>query len=240
MNDTAARLGLTGSHFTNPHGLPDPDHYSTPHDLAVLGRHLIIDFPEYYHYFSEIDFTYNNIKQGNRNPLLYETQGADGIKTGHTEELGYSLAGSVRRGDRRVIFVLTGLTSMRERSRESASVVEWAFREFQNYPIAKKGDVFEQADVWLGTDPKVPLLADADLTVTMSRVARHDLKVTLNYEAPIVAPVVPGVRAGTLTATGPDLAPQTIGLVTGGSVAKLGPIARIGSAIDYLIWRGKT
>jgi D-alanyl-D-alanine carboxypeptidase (penicillin-binding protein 5/6) len=240
MNESAQKIGLHDSHFTNPHGLPDPDHYSTARDLAYLGMHLINDFPEYYHYFSEIDFTYHGIRQGNRNPLLYGSSGADGIKTGHTEELGYSLAASVKRGDRRIVMVATGLQSKKGRSEEAERIIEWAFREFQNYQIVKKGAEVDQADVWIGQAPTVPLVAADDLVVTLPREARKDMKVTASYDAPLKAPVTAGVSVGTLTVSAPDMQPQSVGLQTGGSVARLGPVARIGSALDYLIWHGKS
>src|ERR1700722_5489625 len=123
MNDLAPALGLKDSHFANVTGLPDPDHYMTAHDLALLGSHVVTDFPEYYHYFSEMDFTYNNIKQGNRNPLLYKSSGADGIKTGHTDEAGFGLTASVKRGDRHIIIVATSLKSMKGRSQEAEAIV---------------------------------------------------------------------------------------------------------------------
>src|SRR5579872_880191 len=130
MNKAAEKLGLAASHFHNVTGLPDPEHYMSARDLATLARRLIVDFPEYYHYDSEKEFTYNGIKQGNRNPLLYQDLGADGMKTGHTDEAGYGLTASVIRNGRRIIMVLSGMSSMKERGTESAKLIEWAYREF--------------------------------------------------------------------------------------------------------------
>jgi len=247
MNQEAKKLGLNDSHFMNATGLPIDDHYMSPHDLAMLGAHLISDFPEYYHYFSEIDFTYGTdektgkpIKQGNRNPLLYNSAGADGIKTGHTEEAGFSLTASVKRGDRRIIVVATGLKSMKGRSREAENIVDFAFREFANYRIAKKGEEIDQADVAIGEKTKVPLIATQDLVVTMSRVARKDMKVTVAYDGPLVAPVAAGAPVATLTVSAPDFAPQSIPVVTAADVPRLGPLGRIRVSLDYLIWRGKS
>jgi D-alanyl-D-alanine carboxypeptidase (penicillin-binding protein 5/6) len=246
MNDEAPKLGLKDSHFANVTGLPDPDHYMTPRDLATLGIHLMQDFPEYYHYFSELDFTYGTdkagkpIKQGNRNPLLYHNIGADGIKTGHTEEAGFSLTASVKRGDRHIVMVATGLKSMKGRSQEAERIVDFAFREFQNIRIARKGEEFDQADVWVGEKSKVPLLAAQDLVMTLPRVSRKDMKVTVTYDAPLKAPVASGIAVGMLTVTAPDIAPKSIPLVTGGAVERLGAVGRIASAIDFLIWHGKS
>ncbi len=246
MNDEAQKLGLKDSHFVNATGLPDPDHYSTPHDLAEIGIHLIRDFPEYYHYFSEIDFTYGTnkagdaIKQGNRNPLLYHSTGADGIKTGHTEEAGFGLTASVKRGDRRIVMVATGLNSKKGRSEEAEKLVDYAFREFEDIRIARRGEEMDQAEVWVGEQTKVPLLAATDLVLTIPRASRKDMKVTVSYAAPMQAPVAAGAKVGTLTVSAPNVDTQAIPLVTGAAVARLGPIARIGSSIDFLIWRGKS
>ena len=236
MNEEAPKLGLKDSHFANVTGLPDPDHYMTAHDLATLGAHLIKDFPEYYHYFSEIDFTYNNIKQGNRNPLLYKSSGADGIKTGHTDEAGFGLTASVKRGDRHIIMVATGLTSMKGRSQEAENIVDRAFSEFQNFKIVKPGEELDQADVWLGEKTKVPLVTADGLTVTMSRTARKEMKVSLSYDGPIKAPVQAGQQIGTLTVTAPDTPTQTVAVVAGDSVEKLGHMSRIGAALSYMVW----
>ena len=246
MNEQARKMGLAGTHFANASGLPDPDHYSTPHDLAEIGIHLIRDFPEYYHYFSEMDFTYGTnkagdaIKQGNRNPLLYHSNGADGIKTGHTEEAGFGLTASVKRGDRRIVMVATGLNSKKGRSEEGERLVDFAFREFEDVHIAKSGEQMDTADVWVGEQSKVPLLASKDLLLTIPRASRKDMKVTVNYNAPLSAPIKAGEQVGTLTVTAPDVPNQQIALITGGSVGRLGPIARIGTAIDFLIWHGKS
>ncbi|HVJ51579.1 MAG TPA: D-alanyl-D-alanine carboxypeptidase family protein [Aliidongia sp.] len=239
MNEMAPKLGLKDSHFANVDGLPDPDHYMTPHDLAYLGLHVMQDFPEYYHYFSEIDFTYNNIKQGNRNPLLYKNSGADGIKTGHTEEAGFGLTASVKRGDRHIIMVATGLNSMKGRSQEAERIVDYAFREFQNFPIVKQGDEVEQAQVWLGDKTKVPLVAAGNLVVSMSRAARKDMKVTVSYDGPIKAPIAAGQQVGMLTVSAPDMPEQSVPIVAGAAVGALGPMGRASAALSHMIWGAK-
>jgi len=240
MNEMAPTIGLKDSHFASVDGLPDPDHYMTARDLATLGEHLIRDFPEYYHYFSEIDFTYHGIKQGNRNPLLYKNSGADGIKTGHTDEAGFGLTVSVKRQDRHIIMVATGLQSMKGRSQEAEAIVDYAFREFQNYPIAKKGDELDQADVWLGEKTKVPLVATQDLVVTLPRSARKDMKVTVSYDGPLQAPIVAGTVVGTLTVTAPDTQPQSVPLAAAADVPALGRMGRMTKNLEGLIWGHKS
>ena len=170
-------LGLTKSVFKNATGWPDPEHLMTARDLAILARHLIEDFPQYYHYFSQIDFTYNGIKQGNRNPLLYKNLQVDGLKTGHTDEGGYGLTASAKRGDRRLILVINGLESVNERSQESQRLLDWGFREFDNYALFKAGDKVEDEDVWLGSQSTVGLVLEHDLVLTLAHSARHDMKV---------------------------------------------------------------
>src|SRR5206468_7918326 len=128
---------------------------------------------------------FNNISQGNRNPLIYRDIGADGLKTGHTDEAGYSLLASVHRDKRRIIMVLGGLPTMKARAQESERLIEWAFREFTNYQLFSAGDKVDDGDLWLGAEPKVPLSVGRDLVVTLPRRARKDMKVTLEYDRPI-------------------------------------------------------
>ncbi len=239
MNKKAREIGLTGSHFANVTGLPSPNHYMTAKDLAILAKRVIQDFPEYYHYDAERDFTYNGIKQGNRNPLLYKDLGADGLKTGHTEEAGYGLTASVLRENRRIIMVIAGLPSMKARAQESERLIEWAFREFGGYTLFKTGDKIEDADVWLGAEAKVPLTVQGDAVVTMMRKSRKDMKVTLTYDKPIKAPVAKGTVVGKLVATAPDMDPVEFPVVTAESVDRLGALGRVGAAVSYLVFGGR-
>ena len=233
------KLGMTHSTFRNASGWPDPDHRTTAHDLGVLARHLIADFPEYYPIFSERTFFYNNIKQDNRNPLLWTTQGADGLKTGHTEEGGYGLTASVKRGDRRIVMVLNGMDKMKERWDEAQRMIEWAFREYDNYLLFKAGDQITDADVWLGDAASVPLVAGERLEVTMPRRARHDMKVTAVYNGPIAAPIKKGAVVGKLVVTAPGEPNVELPLVAGADVAKLGFVGRMSAAFRYLLWGPK-
>jgi D-alanyl-D-alanine carboxypeptidase (penicillin-binding protein 5/6) len=236
MNEKAKELGLKDSHFANVSGLPDPNEYVTARDLATLARRLVADFPEYYHYDAEKDFTYNGIKQGNRNPLLYKDLGADGMKTGHTEEAGYCLTASAVRDGRRIIMVLAGMPSMKARASESERLLEWAFREFNNYRLVKAGDTLDQADVWLGAEPKVPVTASQDVLVTLPKAARRSMKATVHYDGPVHAPVAKGQPVGKLVITADGIDPVDVALVAAQPVDKLGPMGRIAAAAGYLVW----
>ena len=243
MNEEARRMGLTGSHFANASGWPDPNNYMTARDLAILARHLIRDFPEDYKYFSEIDFTYGTddkgrpIKQGNRNPLLYKNGlSVDGIKTGHTEDGGYGLTASAVRDNRRVIVVLNGMASMKQRGEESERLLEWAFREWGTYSVFKAGDVVDKADVWLGTRPTVQLVTQQDVTITIPKRLRPQLKVTAVYDSPVPAPIAQGQELGKLLINLPGRDPVELPLVSDAGADKLGMGGRMGAAFSYLVW----
>jgi serine-type D-Ala-D-Ala carboxypeptidase (penicillin-binding protein 5/6) len=236
MNETAKTLGLTNTHYADVDGLPDPGEYTTARDLATLARHLIVDFPEYYHYESEKDFTYNNIKQGNRNPLLYKDIGVDGLKTGHTEEAGYGVAISALRNGRRIIEVLVGMASMKARSAESEKLLEWGYREFQDYRLVKAGDPVDDAPVWLGEATKVPATTAQDIYVTLAKTARHDMKVTAVYDHPVQAPVSQGEPVGKLVVTAPDVPNLEFPLVAAKPVPELNAFGRMAAAAGYFLW----
>lgn len=236
MNQKAKEIGLKDSHFANVSGLPDPDHWMTARDLATLAIHTIKDFPEYYHYYSEMDYEFNNIKQGNRNPLLYKNVGADGLKTGHTDEAGYSLTASVVRNDRRIIMVLNGLPTMKARAQESDRLIEWAFREFGDYKLFAAGDKVEDGEVWLGAEAKVPLTVAKDFVVTLPRRSRKDMKVTIDYARPIPAPVKQGETVGKVVMTAPDVPQAEAPLVAAASVDRMNAFGRIATLAGYLVW----
>jgi D-alanyl-D-alanine carboxypeptidase (penicillin-binding protein 5/6) len=236
MNKTAKSLGLTNSHFVDSSGLPDPAQYMTARDLSTLAVHLIRDFPEYYHYFSEIDFLYNGIKQGNRNPLLYKKLNVDGIKTGHTDAGGYGLTASATRDGRRLILVLNGMSSVNERSRESEKILDWGFREWGNYALFKPGDKVGDAEVWLGTQPTVPLAVDSDLTATLPHASRDKMKVSLTYDGPVPAPIAKGQVVGKIVVEAPDVPTVELPVSAAEPVAQLGSFGRIAAAARYLIW----
>ena len=236
MTRKGREIGLTGSSFANATGWPDPNHRMTARDLATLAMRIITDFPEYYHYYDETEFTYADIRQSNRNPLLYKSLGADGLKTGHTEEAGYGLTASAVQGDRRVVLVLNGLESQKARSEESARLIGWVFREFGNYTLFKAGDTVEDAGVWLGAAPTVPLIAEQDLTVTLSRRARFDMEVKVVYDGPIPAPLEVGQQIATLIVAAPGEETVEIPLVAGAAVERLGFVGRITASVKHLIF----
>jgi len=236
MTDRARELGLMDSVFKNSTGWPHPEHRVSPRDLAKLAQLTIEQFPEYYHYYSELKFVFNGIKQSNRNPLIYKDMGADGLKTGHTEESGYGLTASALRKDRRLVLVTNGLPSKKLRSTESERLLEWGFREFGNYELFKAGDVVTDANVWLGQKPSVPLIIENDLTLTLPKRARRNMQVKVSFEGPIPAPIAKGQRLGTLTITAPDVKTKTYPLLAGDQVVQLGLVGRLGAALDYILW----
>lgn len=203
MNDKAKQLGMANSHFMNATGLPDPQHYSTCHDLATLAQALIRDFPQYYHYYNEKEFTYNNIKQGNRNPLLYRFTGADGMKTGHTEIAGYGLIGTAMRENRRVLTVLNGMKTMQERADESVAALEWAYREYGTYDVVKAGVSVGEAKIWLSDKKAVPLVPAKALKVTLPRGVKDQVKIEKTVNAETQAPVQKGQQLGSVVVSIP-------------------------------------
>jgi serine-type D-Ala-D-Ala carboxypeptidase (penicillin-binding protein 5/6) len=237
MNQKARELDLTKSNFRNTTGWPDPDHRMSVRDIASLARRIIQDFPEYYKYDSEKSFKYNNIEQENRNPLVQKGL-ADGLKTGHTDEGGYGLVGSALRGGRRVVLVINGLTSMHQRAEESERLLEWSFREFEDVTLFTAGDTVEQAQVWLGADPTVPLVGGRDLAVTMPRNWRTKARVALEYESPIRAPVARGTTIGRLTVSGEGVPEMSIPLLAGADVPRLGLPGRAMAVLSHYVVGG--
>ncbi len=236
MTERGRELGLTNSTFRNSTGWPDPEHQMTPRDLAILAKRTIIDFPEYYHYYAETHFTYNEIRQINRNPLLYKDINVDGLKTGHTEESGYGLVASATRDDRRLILVVNGLASRKDRSREPERLLAWGFREFNNYALFKAGEQVEKAKVWLGQSPTVDLVIENDVLLTMQRKARRKMKATVTYEGPIAAPIKKGQKVAKVVISAPGMEPLEYPLAAAEEVAQLGLIGRLGEALKSILW----
>ena len=190
MNYVARKLGMENTVFRNSTGWPHLEQHTTARDLNILATALIREFPvekypELYPMFAEQDFTYNGIKQGNRNPLVYGTQGADGLKTGHTAESGYGLVGSANRDGQRVVMVLNGMKSMKQRSSESRRLIDLMFREFKLYRFYEKDQPVERANVWLGTQSKIDLVLEEPLHLVMARGDRRKMKVTVNWNDPV-------------------------------------------------------
>lgn len=235
MTEKAAEIGMGPATFRNATGWPDPEHRVTARGLTILARETIRRFPELYKIYAETTYTYNDIKQSNRNPLLYKGMGADGLKTGHTENAGYGLTASAVRGDRRLILVVNGLEQLRQRSSESERLLEWGFREFDNYRLFERGEVVDNAGLWLGVKPSVPLVVDEDVMLSMARTARRDMRVSIEYDGPIPAPVVAGQVLARLRVAAPDMADHVVELRAGENVGKLGPVGRLTSAVGHLI-----
>jgi D-alanyl-D-alanine carboxypeptidase (penicillin-binding protein 5/6) len=204
MNAQAAKLGMTQSHFLNASGWPADGHVMSVRDIATLSQHIIRDFPEYFHYAGEQSFTYNKITQINRNPLVTAGLG-DGLKTGHTEEGGYSLAGTTERDFRRVIVVLNGLPSWNSRVTESKRLMDWAFNSFQDVQLFAAGAHVTQAPVWLGEAPFVGLTVAQSATVTMPMGWQNSVKIAVDYPAPVPAPILAGQVVGRIAVTGPGI-----------------------------------
>ncbi|HET7884327.1 MAG TPA: D-alanyl-D-alanine carboxypeptidase family protein [Acetobacteraceae bacterium] len=237
MNQKAKELGLTSSNFRNSTGWPDPEQRMSCRDIATLARRIIADFPEYYHYDAEKTFKYNNIEQGNRNPLVQKGT-ADGLKTGHTEAGGYGLVASAKRGERRVIVVLNGLDSMHQRAEEGERLMDWAFANFEDVTLFSAGDVVERVPVWLGTRPTVALVGGRDLVVTMPRNWRKNASVKVSYDTPIRAPVQKGTTLGKLVVAGQGVPGMEVSLLAGEDVAKLSLPGRAMAVLSHYVTGG--
>ena len=236
MNARAREIGLRDSHFTNASGLPDPDHVMSARDLAHLTAVIVREFPEYFHYFAETDFTWNDIRQNNRNPLLYREIGADGMKTGYTEAAGYSLTGTAVQNGRRLIVVVGGLGSARQRADEATRILGWGFRETRNYTLFEAGEEVETATVWLGKAPAVPLVLDEDLTITLSREARKGLKVAAVMDSPAPAPIAAGAELAVLRVTAPGVPGVEVPLKAGADVERSALPARLWAALTHMLF----
>ncbi|MDD9907980.1 MAG: D-alanyl-D-alanine carboxypeptidase [Rhodospirillaceae bacterium] len=239
MTEKARAIGMANSTFRNASGWPDPDHVTTARDLAILAERTIRDFPEHYHYYSELSFKYNNIKQSNRNPLLYKNMGADGLKTGHTQASGYGLTASAKRNNRRLIVVANGFSSVKARAAGSERLIDWGFRTWNNYALFEAGEKIADVPVWLGEADSVPLLIKDKLVITIPRKSRSKMKVAVSYEEPVPAPIKAGTQIATLVVTAPDTDKMEIPLYAGADVPQLGPVGRLGEALRYLVWGGK-
>ena len=233
MTERAQELGMSRSRFINSTGLPDPDHKTTARDLAILARELINNHADYYRLFSERDFTWNNIRQTNRNPLLYANIGADGLKTGHTQESGYGLVASAEQNGRRLILVINGLNSKRERAREARKLMTFGFRNFQRDLLVEAGQQVAELPVWHGDEATVKVTTKQRFDIVTPRSGRRKMVATVTYENPVLAPIKAGDKLGKLRVTLPGLVPQEVDLVAAGDIDK-GNI--IGRAIDSLIY----
>jgi D-alanyl-D-alanine carboxypeptidase (penicillin-binding protein 5/6) len=234
MNEAAAKLELKNSNFRNCTGWPDPDHHMSPRDIAELARHLIADFPQYYHYFGEKDYSYNGIHQGNRNTLVAKGI-ADGLKTGHTQEGGFGECTSAERNGRRVIVVLNGMSSMHERAHETERLLEWAFASFENVQFMTQGQTFDTIPVWMGTEPGVTLVGGQTALVTLPRGWKTKAKVEVTYATPVRAPVRQGDQLGHFVIAGDGIPAMDLPLVASSSVPRIGLTARAMRVVSHFV-----
>ena len=237
MNLEAKAMGLTSSNFRNVTGWPDADHYMSARDVGTVARHLIADFPEYYHFFSEKDYSYNNINQGNRN-VLVDRGLADGLKTGHTDAGGFGLCASSDHGNNRIIMVVNGLPSSQARVAEGERLLGWAFANFENVRLLTRGEVLGDGPVWLGQQPTVALSAGSDLLVTVPHGWQNKVRVSLDYDAPIATPVAVGRQVGQVTITGASVDEIRIPLLANAAVARKSLPDRAVAVLAHLVGAG--
>ncbi|MDW3182115.1 D-alanyl-D-alanine carboxypeptidase family protein [Roseobacter sp.] len=233
MTQRAQQLGMTNSTFSNASGWPQPGHLMSMRDLALLANRLITDFPEFYPLFAETEFEFDNrvpSNKRNRNPVLTMGIGADGLKTGHTEEAGYGLTGSAKQGDRRVIFVISGLDTVQARAQESQAIVNWAFRQFAMRPLATAGEQFAQANVWMGSEPTVGLVAAEDISILMPALAANEIEGEVVYTGPVNAPIKAGDQLAELVFTLEGLPETRLPLVADRDIAAGGFVSRVSTA----------
>ncbi|WP_354039027.1 D-alanyl-D-alanine carboxypeptidase family protein [Devosia sp. UYZn731] len=224
-NELAGTIGLEDSHFVNPTGLPDPDQYMTARDLAVVARYLIREFPEYYHYFSEPEMEWNNIKQPNRNALVELGIGVDGLKTGHTLAAGYGSVISTADGGRRLIAVLHGMKSMAERTEEGRKLITWGARAFERVSAFPEGHIIGYANVYGGTSGSVGLVGDGEVALYLPRGSRKCLQASIVYTGPLMPPVEQGTKIAELRVFCDDKLVQTAPLFAADTVEE-GDIVR--------------
>jgi D-alanyl-D-alanine carboxypeptidase (penicillin-binding protein 5/6) len=199
MNRHAAELGMRDSNFVNSTGLPDPNHYMSAADIATLSRAIIAEFPDYYRWYQEREFTFNGVRQGNRNLLLYRDPTVDGIKTGHTTSAGYCLASSAKRGDMRLIAVVMAMASEEARARASAELLNYGFRFFETRQFYKAGQPVADVRVWKGTNEQVQLGVARDLWVTLPRGEAAQVQARSEAPRDLIAPLDPAAPVGKLT-----------------------------------------
>lgn len=236
MTKKARELGMTGTVFKNSSGWPAEGQTTTARDLALLAWHTINDFPKLYPYYAITNWTYNNIKQDNRNRLLKITPGTDGLKTGHTEEGGYGQTTSAVRDGRRLILVVNGLTSMAERAQETSRLMEWGFRDFTNTTILRAGDTVVEAPVWLGAQETVPLVVARSVQVTSPTGQAPQPRMVARFDGPLPAPIVKGTKLGVAALTLPDGKVMEYPLEAGADVPRQGLVGRVATLVRHYLF----
>jgi serine-type D-Ala-D-Ala carboxypeptidase (penicillin-binding protein 5/6) len=237
MNDRAAALGLQNSTFANSSGWPDPGQRMSMQDLGLLAVHLITTYPDLYPVFSQTEFNYKNrapANANNRNPLLALGIGADGLKTGHTEEAGFGMVGSVKQGDRRIVFAITGLATAADRASEAENIANWAFRQFALKTVAKAGSEVAQAPVFMGDAATVSLVPEADLRLLVPAGAGAQMQAEVTYSGPLKAPIAKGTKLAQLVVHLPNMPDHSIDLVAATDVGAAGFFDRLKTATRKL------
>jgi len=222
----ARELGLRNTTIANASGWPHPNHLMSKRDLGILAQHIIETYPQYYPYLSEREFTWNNITQSNRVPLLNAGVGLDGLKTGYTSSAGYSLTGSVQQGDRRIVFAFGGLDSERARVQEAEAIINWAFRQFAKVSLGTPGQVMADAPVWLGAQKTVPLVLGESSEILIPALAQRDLSAKVVFDSPLPAPITAGQEMGHVVVDVPDMGEMRLPLLAGMDVAEGGFMVR--------------
>ena len=236
MNVYAKRLGMINTNFLNSSGWPEEDHYSTVYDLALLSNALIREFPDLYLYFSDKEFTYNDIKQPNRNKLLSSVQGADGLKTGFTKASGWGIAATAKRDNRRITTVINGTNSSRSRLNEASNLINWAFSQTSQKLLVDENQVIVEVDVWLGNKPRVNLVSSKKVVSTLSFDQIQLIKSSLHYKKPIEAPIKKGEVYGKLIIDIDGKPNIEVELISQENIASVNPISKVFAAMKYLIF----
>ena len=241
MTSKAKEIGMTNTNFANSSGINHPDNLSTVRDILIMSNYLIRNYPEYYKYFEEKEFTWDRtggdpITQGNRNPLLYKNIGVDGIKTGFLAYEKYSLASSIKRNNRRLIAVGSGFDTRKSRSKESQKLLTWGLTNFDTIEIAKKDSEFAQLDVWLGSKDKVKVHTENDIYITIKKARIRNLETKIIYNGPVEAPIKNGDKIAKLIINYEGKLISEHDLLSSENINKKNIISRIWKSINYLIW----
>lgn len=238
MTERAHALGMTNSNFANSSGWPHPEHRMSMRDLGVLATRLIEEFPQYYPYFNQTEFAFDGRapdNRFNRNPVLQLGIGADGLKTGHTKEAGFGLVGSALQGERRIVFVISGLESAADRAKDSEAIINWAMRQFAMKTVAEAGVELARAEVWLGEAADVGLVAGEDITLLVPALQRDAVEAQISWTGPLQAPIAAGQEVGRMVIHRAGLPDTEVPLLAAQAVAEAGFMARLNVAFDKVL-----
>ena len=241
MNEKAQEIGMENTNFNNSSGINDVNNYSTVRDILKMSRYMIANYPEYYSYYKETSFTWDRtggepITQGNRNPLLYKSIGVDGIKTGFLTVEKYSLASSIKIGERRINAVASGFETKNSRSRESAKMLTWGLRKFDSIKVAKKNEIISSLDVWNGKKNKVEVVVAEDIYLTIPKRKKNTIKVVVEYNGPIQAPIAKGEKLGLLNIYIAGELKKKFDIFSGEKIQKANIFSRLLTSINFLVW----